>query len=523
MHKMLYRRLLIFLTGFAIGVLGLSLAYGQDKCPITPEDALVPIPDPDPPPLAGTPELSVAGIKTFVDQHGLSSVAELLGSLPPAMQKNYTMIDQTRTSLPSSVEHPRLIMFGSDARFLIAVGSHPSDHMRETVDMAELDDQSGLWIFRSLDMDTNPPRLADNDTACQACHGSPPRPIWGTYPDWPGAFGPRHDRLTSSQAQTLNRLVDTQALTDRFHSLELVDQRDRYRRPWLGGDILTLPGRVYPYTNTIFNMELGTAVADGIYKRLKSSPLYRELREELLVLSYCAPQNFGAYRSSGAEARVREMLLALGATDDTRDELYRVLGVEPHNAIPLHRLASEPPENWNVSTDSLQGLVNLLVLAELNAEDPTINDILVRTPDRDNGFSRACFASVEESLRYKVYQGWALRGEARQAAREVDFDIDLLRSHQGIFRLVESPLCGYLFERAATDPPVEPDPEPDPGPNPDPAPGPDPKPDPEPETILFEADFDRNRDGFVYLDDAFRKYRPTSLCTRRLPPSWRLQ
>ena len=252
-------------------------------------------------------------------------------------------------------------------------------------------------------------------------------------------------RLTSAQAGTMNTLVETQDVTDRFHHLKIKDQYDRYGRPWRGGDTITLPDRVYPYTNTIFNMELGAAVADGIYKRLKASPHYRGLREELLVLSYCAPGNFSQYRSSGAEAKIQERLLALGAADDTLEELYKVLGVDLDNDASLHRLASETPENWNVSTDSIDGLVDLLVLSELMAENSEIREILANTPDRDNGFSRGCFGSVEESLRYKVYQGWTLRGEARQAAREVDFDVDLLRSHQGMFNLVENDLCSYLF------------------------------------------------------------------------------
>jgi hypothetical protein len=34
-----------------------------------------------------------------------------------------------------------------------------------------------------------------NATSCKICHGDPPRPIWDSYPFWPGVHGSDHDRL----------------------------------------------------------------------------------------------------------------------------------------------------------------------------------------------------------------------------------------------------------------------------------------------------------------------------------------
>ncbi len=446
-HACVSSRILMlrFLSASAL-ILGVGVAPIQAQCPTSWDDAGVQIPDPDPPPPAGTPELSMEGLVQFIGDQGIGSVADLLDTMPLSMRRNYTLVETTGTDLLSSIEHPRMILFGSDARFLIALGSHPDEATRETVDIAALDDATGLWKFRSLDMATSSPTLSAGDAACVSCHGSPPRPIWGTYPDWPGMFGDDNDDLTSAQAARLESLrAGGAATSDRFRSIELLD------RPYRTGDTFSMPGRVYPYTNTIFNMELGASVADGAYRRARRSPLFRDLREELLLRSYCA-QEIPGFFSSPAYQALESLLLSLGAASASRDDIYHLLGLDPANDFSLHTFAGgEPDPNWNVSTDSLYGLVDLLVLAELMIDDPQVRAILASQPDQANGFSTGCFENLEDALRYKMYQGWTLRGEARQAAREVAFDVDLLRSHQGIFDQATQPLCAYLADNVGID------------------------------------------------------------------------
>lgn len=272
------------------------------------------------------------------------------------------------------------------------------------------------------------------------------RPIWGTYPDWPGIFGDDNDDLTTAQAARLESLRSGDAgLSDRFRAIELLD------RPYRPGDTFSMPGRVYRFTNTIFNMELGASVADGAYRRAHGSPLFRGLREEILLRSYCAHEIPGFFNSPAYES-LESLLLSLGASGASRDDMYQLLGLDPDNDFSLHTLAGEEPDpNWNASTDSLYGLVDLLILAELMEDVPEIRAILASQPDQANGFSTRCFDHLEDALRCKVYQGWTLRGEPRQAAREVAFDVDLLRSHQDIFDQATQPLCAYLADNIGFD------------------------------------------------------------------------
>ena len=124
----------------------------------------------------------------------------------------------SRSGNPASVLHPRVLLFGSDARLLMSFGSDPDDPHREVVDLAELQ-AGGLWKFRSLDFRSDPPTLSPGDAACTGCHAAPPRPFWGSYPSWPGMFGARQDLVSAAQAERLNQIRANPGGSDRFFGL----------------------------------------------------------------------------------------------------------------------------------------------------------------------------------------------------------------------------------------------------------------------------------------------------------------
>ena len=442
--------------GMAVLAIGLALAPSAARteyaCPRDWRDAGVPIDDPRPIAPVGVPDARIDALHAFATNAGISSVAGLLGALPPWLLANHILVETSRAGHPASVENPRMLLFGSDARLLLAVGSDPDDPHREVIDAAELE-ENGFWRFRSIDFRTSPPTLSPDDSACTGCHADPPRPFWGSYPSWPGVFGALQDRVSASQANRLNELRAAPGASDRFFALGVPAPFGG--GAWKEGDLVRLPGRAYAYSNTVFNMELGAAVADGAFRRLRAAPGFRDLRDELLTLSYCAPRDGAAYVSSGARDAVTSTFLGLGISPVTADSLYRYLGVDPDRTFSLHRLASEPPDpNWNVSTDSLVGLVNLLVLNDWMQDDPDLLRLLEAEPDLASAFDSGCFENVADLIRHKSYLGWTLRGAARQTARAAGMDVNLFRATQGVLNPVRDALCPFLYERVRSDTPV---------------------------------------------------------------------
>jgi hypothetical protein len=446
------RHALAALALAAGALLAPSVARGQYGCPRDWRDAGVAIEDPQPIAPAGVPEARIDALDAFAKQHGIASVEGLLAALPGWLLANHVFVESSRSGNPASVQHPRLLLFGSDAHLLMSFGSHPDDPHREVVDLAELQ-EDGLWKFRSLDFRTDPPTLSPDDAACTGCHADPPRPFWGSYPSWPGMFGAQQDLVSAAQADRLNQIRANPGGSDRFFGLGVPAPFGGGL--WEAGDIVRLPGRAYAYTNTVLNLELGAAVADGAFRRLRASGDFRDLRDELLTLSYCAPRDGAGFVSSGARDAVAATLLGLGLAAPDRDSLYRFLGVDPGATFSLHRLASEPADaGWNVSTDTLAGLVNLLVLHDWMREDPELLRLLEAAPDLASPFNRGCFDHVADLVRYKVQLGFTLRGAARQASRAAGMDVDLLRVTQGVLDPARGALCPFLYERVKSATPA---------------------------------------------------------------------
>ncbi len=367
--------------------------------------------DPDGDPLDGLPDrdafLTVRGIYNHVINNGVTNVRDLLSDMPDSMRENYVLMEQTRSRHLADLRDPRLIMFGLDARFLMAVGGVEEDPLREIVEMAELDEETGQWIYRLIDFETSPPTLSADDLACQGCHGSPTRPIWGNYPDWPGAFGEDENHLTGDQSAMLDQLAENPELSDRYHHLELDYATSR--------SILWLPGRDYGYANTAFNFELVVSVSDGLVARMKQHPRWDTLRYTLVDASVCQRGDLSEF------------------------EVMEQLGLDGPNDFQLDRLIFEAEGDgfdgfvWNQGSTYLHDVVVFRVLDEI-----------VRNDDQ----MAAAVQSIEPKRSLWIDHWFELRGAERDDWLRNGFDLyeyDL--RPQELLPGAAGSICSYLGDR----------------------------------------------------------------------------
>lgn len=281
-------------------------------------------------PVNQTDRLTTAGLVTMVENNQITTVADFLSALPRYMGESYTLMEDSRSRHRASTEYPRLIMYGPDARMLIGVSSHPLDPLREVVELAELDDTTGLWRFSQFDF-RNAFVHDTNTESCAGCHGSPQRPIWGEYPDWPGAFAGRDERLAGGQAATLMNLKADPL--DRFHQLAFPSDHSIQNN----GQFY-LPTREYGYANTSFNFELNAAVADGIARRIVTHPSWGTDGYRLLASQWdCGRRNDSA----------------------SIDALYNLFGIDGNNDFQLESPVFEAKDDQRNEYDWNQGSTGL--------------------------------------------------------------------------------------------------------------------------------------------------------------------
>ena len=167
-----------------------------------------------------------AALQSLLSQQDIGSVEELIAALPPVQRNRYALVFESRSLQGASLENPRAILFGPDARFIVTFNGSPAQRGFRVVETMEFDDDSKEFRLREL---LFPERAAGvgkvvvsevNPQRCARCHGAPPRPVWDTFPLWPGAYGERYRaKLSARERAGLSAFLALQATHARYGEL----------------------------------------------------------------------------------------------------------------------------------------------------------------------------------------------------------------------------------------------------------------------------------------------------------------
>ncbi len=158
--------------------------------------------------------------KILIDKK-IQSVERALPELVAAYPKFFrfrTMLYNSLSLQESSFTEPRVIVFGAEAKFILAFNGNQNMRGGMGFETVEYSPSSQSFLFRAVvfkypgfdraKIHLEPGEIAlendqllistPNPKVCQACHGTVTRPIWGTYFFWPGAYGSDDDHLHMS-------------------------------------------------------------------------------------------------------------------------------------------------------------------------------------------------------------------------------------------------------------------------------------------------------------------------------------
>ncbi|MBL8299252.1 MAG: PKD domain-containing protein [Rhodanobacteraceae bacterium] len=431
-------------------------------CPTSPTQFKnVSIPNPNPPPAAGEFPADLDKILAYVTSNNITTVKQFLDHLPLHLRKHYSFVRETGGLNETSVSNPGLLTWGSDARFMMNLGSKRGAPLYDVVDLAQLKD-NGDWEFRALDFRGATPQLSPiggTGGECRQCHAKGGnvnvagslRPILGNYLHWDGFIsnsgGAGGEHVMPDEKPILDAIKAHTQNNDRFHSIIISDSY--YSQV---GTSNHMPDHAYGPGLTIFNTEMSTSVAESVHKRLSRNANYRGLREEILALSYC--DNAGALTAQ-QKNRILDLTESLGgaradyAAYNSWATAYQALGIEPKHEFPLHfktknaGSVTDNDINWNTGVSNIREVVDFLILMELAKENVPLNNLLASYQTSYDMTGGCSFNSLKDHLDHKEYALFTLKGNARQKARESYYDIDYVRIHASLDN-VKNQLCGML-------------------------------------------------------------------------------
>ena len=139
--------------------------------------------------------LDMLTFKKLLTEKGISSIEGALAVLPENLRSKYTIAFNSRSLHGTSMTQPRVILFGDDAKFVITFNGSAEQKAYEFFEIMEWVDAKKEFQFFEVNFPTsglvsetwhvsepNPPK-------CLKCHTTNPRPIWDSFPLWPGFYG----------------------------------------------------------------------------------------------------------------------------------------------------------------------------------------------------------------------------------------------------------------------------------------------------------------------------------------------
>lgn len=227
----------------------------------------------------------------------VNSVAELLPLLPRELRSNFTFVYDSRSPFRASIspEFPRVIMFTEDARLVLTFTGDPAKPGFDVLETLAFDDRAAAFKLRFYLLpaaERRSWRPAPEDTDCARCHGADARPIFNSYPLWPGFYGsvldafPR-DRLGFAELAKYRAFLTGAARSEPYRSL--IFPKGSATSPYLDPrrtvdgafdiEVTTMPF----LPNTRLGMALTELNRARIYRKLAGSTEFRSNEKRALA------------------------------------------------------------------------------------------------------------------------------------------------------------------------------------------------------------------------------------------------
>lgn len=235
-------------------------------------------------------EMRWSALESFIQANAIRDVDTFLACLPRSYRRHFTLVYESRSPEQVAVDYrfPRILLFGEDARLIIAATGDPDRPFFDELQVLEFEEEAARFVLRRVVFAAErPPEIAVNPPACLECHGRDPRPLWDNYDFWPGVYGSDNDELKRGSIER-QRFLDFK----RHHA-------DRYRALLFGRSALS-PFHGDEEETTVANspnFRLGKLLwrynARRVMRQLRAAPRFEEVRERLAsALLGCEPYPF---------------------------------------------------------------------------------------------------------------------------------------------------------------------------------------------------------------------------------------
>lgn len=426
-----------------------GVAVSGTLCPKTVFDTLVPLVHEEAvPSVSALNAMTIEGVERFIEKNSITSIDQLLNFLPTDYRTHFSLVEHTRATGQSNLQWPRIVLFGTDGKFLMNVGTKRDDPKYHLLDVGFMDEATGHWEFSVFDFTGAKPTLIRHDKSCAECHGtSDARPVWGTNLDWPGVFGdniaegPQGEALDGKHAERMNQIRSGGGGSPRFDFLIWADKKLKR------GAKRKIAHHTFGAELLLSNIAMGTATARGVFIRLKNTKpeLYKKTRKALLLAYYLKKGN--AYLTQAERESLQQLALQINAQGILLDDLLLALGVNAQEAFSLATLAHRemPQTDWSMGAGDLYDMLMLQVLDDVRKDYTLVENMLThRQADKGVIDCPNTAKNINDVITFKMLHLFYLTGKEKYDISRVYYPLDNEDIYRRVFLPVSHGLIQYL-------------------------------------------------------------------------------
>ena len=345
----------------------------------------------------------------------VDSVSELVPLLPEELRRNFALVYDSRSPFKAAIspERPRVILFTDDARLVLTFIGDDTQPGADLLETMSFDAEQAKFVMNAYLLPAarrREWRPSAAEAKCERCHGADPRPIYDSYPLWPGYYGavldtfPK-DRLGQRDRKNFATFRTGPAQTGVYKDLLYPEGSPMtpFLDPRLFKDTtIELDPALLPY---LPNARLGIALTElnreRIYRKLAAGPGFAANEKKMLALLLeCRPSDrpgrkdmqaiFAALKNENV-ARVKRLGVLPSDPHKDRNDMQELMFVRELAEIDLvAKMAGVDRSDWSMALEPgslqffdgvLSGISNgksyylkedliLMLLANLSRREP---------------------------------------------------------------------------------------------------------------------------------------------------------
>lgn len=250
----------------------------------------------------------------------VQNMSELLPLLPNEFLENFTLVYDSRSPFKDGItaSYPRIILFSKDARLILTMTGDPKKSGYDLLEYSQFNDSKANFEFAAIplpDFEKNNKPLSAENINCNRCHGSDPRPIFDSYPLWPGFYGSFKDTFAKNHSIAKKEEVDYKKFKSTTANAGIYKYLKFNKKDWVSPfldpkkfDETKLIGDLSQFKfmpNTRFGMALTQLNRQRIFRKIMSEKKYVENEKLLLAeLLNCGPSKVSAKQLEAMKQKV---------------------------------------------------------------------------------------------------------------------------------------------------------------------------------------------------------------------------